>query len=435
MPLLIISDVEKAQGMANLDSELRFMLEEKKISNDVMSLIGHLGISDMSTLAHIEESEAKFRDMIKTEMGIGSDDGMAARVQVAKLIDVWHAARERNAAKNAEATAARVEGRPRDSLAHSFVSVRRQYQETHGKFLDTHFPSKDYVQGKIEQLEEGEVKTESLTEIVSVKEAGDDCAEDGLMFDMGSRKVAIKTTRSRVRVRPPATTEELRLRYGLMKVQFEIVKSKHPDRLLFDQYDPQIWERFVSYLLGPTIAGYSAHSGTTLRWEDLLGYELAMRRAATEAVNDGTSGFTIGLANAMKDGDLKSTYFTLPLTVSGKRGHSSGTGGAEEPAHKALKQEINSLKNLISKMGANKGKSEGKGQKAKASSSVPTDLSEYKDKEILRFRTEGANGKAICTFFQRKACTRKNCKFAHVCWRCHKPGHAIIDCSMPPRLK
>ena len=72
-------------------------------------------------------------------------------------------------------------------------------------------------------------------------------------------------------------------------------------------------------------------------------------------------------------------------------------------------------------------------QVAKASSSVPTDLSEYKDKEY--YVPEGANGKAICTFFQRKACTRKNCMFAHACWRCHKTGHGIIDCSMPPRLK
>ena len=49
-----------------------------------MGLIGHRSISDRSTIAHIKKSEAKFRDMIKIEMGIGSDDGTAARVQVAK---------------------------------------------------------------------------------------------------------------------------------------------------------------------------------------------------------------------------------------------------------------------------------------------------------------------------------------------------------------
>ena len=304
MPLTVITDVQKSDAMAGLDAELRFMMEEKKMSADIMSLIGHLGIADVSTLAHIEESESKFREMIKVEMGLCSDDGMPARVQISKLIDLWHAARERNAARNAEATAARVEGRPRELSVHTYVSVRRQYQESHGKFEDVNFPSKEYVQGKIEQLEEGEIKTESLTEVVSVKEAGDECADEGLMFDMGSRKVAIKTTKSRVRVRPLSTTEELRMRLNLMKIQFEIAKSKHPDRLLFDKYDPMLWERFVAYLLGPKIAGYSAHSGTSLRWEDLLAYEFAMRRAATEAVNDGVSGFAVGLTNAMKDGDL-----------------------------------------------------------------------------------------------------------------------------------
>ena len=49
---------------------------------------------------------------------------------------------------------------------------------------------------------------------------------------------------------------------------------------------------------------------------------------------------------------------------------------------------------------------------------------------------EGANGKEICQFFQRGACTRKEkCRFAHVCWRCHKLGHDILECPMPPQSK
>ena len=449
MPLTVITEEEKKAGLAALDAELRFLLEEKKIVSDMICLFGHLGLTDVATLAHIEETEAKFREMLEKEFGMVSSEGMAARVQTSRLIDIWHAARERNAARNAEATAARIEGRQRELPAQTFVSVRRQFQELNGKYDDENFPSKEYIQNKIEQLEEGEIKTESLTEVVSVKEAGEECAEDSIMFDVGSRK-GVKATKAKIRVRPPTTTEELRMRIQLMKVQFEIVRNKHPDRLVFAKYDPMAWDRFLSYLLGSKVAGYSAHSGTTLRWEDLLAYEYALRKFATEYVNDGTGGFTEGLMIALKDGDLKSTYFTLPLTVSGKRGSASGKSSAEELAQKIVRHEFNQLKSLITKLGANKSKSDGKAQRKENPSSSGGDfnrreatdesanasaLTELKKKESLRFRTEGPNGKMICQFFQRNACTRGNCKFVHICWRCHKPGHGIVDCPAPPKLR
>ena len=94
------------------------------------------------------------------------------------------------------------------------------------------------------------------------------------------------------------------------------MRGRHPDRLAFAKYDPSIWERLLTYLSGPRAAEYTAHGNTTLRLEDSLAYEYALRKSATEQVNDGTANFTDGLLAAMKDGGLRSTHFTLPLTVS-----------------------------------------------------------------------------------------------------------------------
>ena len=142
---------------------------------------------------------------------------MAARIQISKLIDVWHASRERDSAKNAEATSARLEGRMRELPAQTFVTARRPYQEHHGKFEDENFPSKECLQMKIEQLEDGELRTDSLTKLVSVKEAGDECSEDGILFDVGNRKVALRTSRAKIRVRALSTSEELRTRMQLVR--------------------------------------------------------------------------------------------------------------------------------------------------------------------------------------------------------------------------
>ena len=398
----------------------------------------------------VEESETTFRKMVETEFGLVASEGMQARIQISKLIDVWHASRERNSAKNAEATAARIEGRTRELPAQTFVTARRQYQELHGKFEDENFPSKECIQMKIEQLEDGELRTDSFTELVSVKEAGDECAEDSILFDVGNRKVALRTSRAKIRVRAPSTSEELRLRVQLMRIQFEVTRSKFLDRLVFSKYEPAIWERYVSFLLGPRVCGYTAHAGTKLRWEDLLSYDFAMRKHATDFVNDGKGGFTDGLTLAMGDGDLRSTFFTLPLAVSGKRTQSSKSDDNDEPAAK-LRKEIGQLKSAINRLQNSQGKGGNKGSRQQdsggpnqagkqspASSSGDTgiqELNRYKRSEQLKFKTEGPNSTALCTFFQRNACTRSNCRFAHICWRCHKPGHGIVDCTAPAKKK
>ena len=188
-----------------------------------------------------------------------------------------------------------------------------------------------------------------------------------------------------------------------------------------------------------------------------------MRKFATELVNDNECGFTEGLNRAIKDGDLKSTFFTLPLTVSGKRGSAIGRveGQAkgqhyrddDEPVRKLLKSDIGGLKAAIIKSASNgqkgKGKNRDRGVAAiedksasgASSSKDPTAMTqsrlfEMRDKEVLRFKTDGANGKVICQFYQRGSCTRGGkCRFAHLCWRCHKLGHNIFECSVPPQFK
>ena len=94
-----------------------------------------------------------------------------------------------------------------------------------------------------------------------------------------------------------------------------------------------VWEKFTTFLIGSKVVGYGAHGGTAL-----VGGFTCLRTGhaeeAIEAVNDGDSGFAEALRRAMKDGDLKSTCFTLPLTVSGKRDRPSGRLSEEEPREK-----------------------------------------------------------------------------------------------------
>ena len=82
MPLAVISQEQSVKGVEAMDSEMRFLLEEKKIPVEVIGLLGHLGMTDLPTIAHIESSEDKFREMIGTELGLESEVGMACRIMI-----------------------------------------------------------------------------------------------------------------------------------------------------------------------------------------------------------------------------------------------------------------------------------------------------------------------------------------------------------------
>ena len=66
-----------------------------------------------------------------------------------------------------------------------------------------------------------------------------------------------------------------RLRYRLMKVHWDLIKSKHGDRPAFLRYDSGIWDQLIAHLLGPKVYGYRSGDAKGLRWVDFLSYELA----------------------------------------------------------------------------------------------------------------------------------------------------------------
>ena len=53
MPLTVITAEQQSAGLAAMDPELKFLLEEKRISVEIISLSGHLGLTDVTTVAHI----------------------------------------------------------------------------------------------------------------------------------------------------------------------------------------------------------------------------------------------------------------------------------------------------------------------------------------------------------------------------------------------
>eukprot|EP00974_Lingulodinium_polyedra_P049155 4725126-Lingulodinium_polyedra.AAC.1 len=99
---------------------------------------------------------------------------MEANIMIAKVLDAWEAARDRVAKHTAMESEARAAGVPRQSLKSSHLSLRALFKERHGELKEKFCPARAFIDWRLEQVEEGELKTEKLQEVISVLDEDDD---------------------------------------------------------------------------------------------------------------------------------------------------------------------------------------------------------------------------------------------------------------------
>ena len=144
MPLLDLTEEQIASALAGMETELLALLEQEGVlTREVRAVLGHLGVRKLSVFANLATTEEKFEGILKKDLGIADDDGMALGIQGAALMHSWKSARERMLTREAAAFEARAQGRPRELQVPEIRSVRRAHREVHGELDDTEFPCRD----------------------------------------------------------------------------------------------------------------------------------------------------------------------------------------------------------------------------------------------------------------------------------------------------
>ncbi len=453
MPLQQLTVEESQAGIMALGDELACLLTDFSVPVELRAVLGHVGLSSASDLAHYETEEQKFRDAITKDLGLETDHPKA-RIAMGRLVEAWKSIRNRLKAQDDEAATARAQGRAAPLPETTFTTMRRGWQSVHHDRPDHCFPSRYYVNRRLRQLETGELRAERLTEVVTVTEGGDD--EDDRDVDLIVTANALRAQRKTVTVQLPSTPEQLRHRIDLMQVQWDLVQARHSDRRLFVSYDRSLWDRHAKHLLGEEIYGFRAR-GHGLQWADLLEYEYKIRHKALEWVNKGEKLLGQAFTDALRDADLKQLYFTLPLMTGGKR----DSVAAELPSHQdqgvsRLRQELRTLrsdlqrvKQTSNKTGSassheeppqvqsNKGKKgKGKGGKGKMAGAEAVRALRAREKLMTNLPN---NGGRLCYFFNIGNCRDGNsCSFVHACFRCGQYGHGVLEtdkCQKPPTPK
>ncbi len=419
------------QGVDALDSELRFILEDKGVNEETMAKMGLARITRVNVFANIESQEERLRDWIREDLQIeGRGEG---RVITAQLIDAWETARKRVRTQQDAEAEARTQGRPRELLLGQQLELRKTFEKMAGEVKDKFYPAYASINAKLSEIEEGELRAEPRDEIVPRERENGDAGDLKVDFTRGT----IKLKKTVIKGQMPRNTEDLRSIYRLMTNLWLVLRCKLPGRKLFDGLTKETFADLLDHLLGEHILELSVEddNGNTLAqtsWKNLLRYEFELRKLAIKLVNREGETLHNALKRASADGELRTKYIVTTLALEGPRSSAKRPFQQLEPPPPA-EPARNPNRNTKGK-GRGKDKGAGKGKKGNNNKGANAGAVDNgcrfnrarRDKRVKNL-TEGENPQRICWNFQRVQGCRGGCNFAHVCALC-LGNHSIQNC-------
>ena len=446
-----------SDAMAAMDSELIYLLESSKVPTEIIAKFGSLGYTDIETFAHMEVSGAAVREMIKSDISLDPAAGPDRRAMVARLLAVWDAAGKRAAKLKEEEASQRAGDLPRHLPKGKHLEIVRAFASAHRELKDKECPAPSYLDWRFEQVEDGELKAESLAEVVNKEEAQDE--------DWGGARVSpdghIKLVKGRSSGKAPESPEALRAKIRLMGVAWEFVRLKFPARPYLKGLSSETWGDHVEWLLGEDVYGNTVKdsSGSISyrpSWATILELDFRVRKKAYHSVN--TSGATLAAAleAARNDTALLQKYFITPISLAAGAEAARATAGkrpapADWPVPPSTRQAEGSSAPPISfsdssgggrrgnpkgGKGAKGNPKGGKGGKDKGKGKRQNQQPQQQQQQGQRWTSGESNetpdGRMKCFRYQRGKCTDANCGRVHACLVCNGK-HPKMHCPLRPR--
>ena len=319
---MALSAEDIARGLKSLASDLKFLLTDRGIDEDLQGKIGATGLTTMSLFALSGDDRKDVRSMYKEVPfkidpdleGLDSAAKVKARVIQAKLIDVWEAAKVRTEEKARTEAEQRASRMPITRPGGDLVALRRGFEDKYGRREDRDFPADSVIERRLQEVEQGDMKAESLQDIVNREEQSEDPI--GAVFDKDG---ALRIKKGLQRVALPSDSEALRRRVKLLGISYTVARAKHPTRAWLATALPDVWSDHLDYVLGEQVYGFRVPcAGRELRpdWAVVIAYELQIRKEALRQVLYEGSDFQVAMAAARKSTELREKHFVTPTIAS-----------------------------------------------------------------------------------------------------------------------
>ena len=315
MPVRLTA-IEQEEALKQGSSELKFLLAREQVDEALQAKFFSVGIISVPKFATIVSDEAEMKTLLKDEFELDATTDLASRVKVSSVIVAYKSAQGRTAQVAVVEGELEAKHLTRPLGVTEYTSMRSSWEQKWWPLDDSSMPSRAYLESRCNDLESGDMRAETLTSILNRDE---DSVEGFQSFWDLSGNLQLK--RSNCTVAEPANPEALRKRIKLMGTGIMMIALRNTNRPAIQNCTPQDWEDYLQYLLGDyvwNLVGKNADGSTVAcpSWNQLLVYELAIRK---KMYNDMTShGLPLrtSLRNAYNCPVTKERFFTTPVALS-----------------------------------------------------------------------------------------------------------------------
>ena len=398
---------EQSADLAKLSSDLLFILQEADVSLPNQAQLGHINVLSVPLFAGLDESRAKVREALAAVLPLDVEANAANRLEMAKLLVAWEAAKLQAEATQRNRAEARLGTQQRLLQPSEHQAMRAAVERVLGSLRDREVPAKQVIAAKLEMLESNMPVVELLTEIASVEDAEIESFE--AKIDPVTNTLKIKSGKHSVAA--PSTPEDLRLRHRRIGLAWDMLATKHSNRAWLSANMTDCLRRFSDFILGSQVAGLVAGNRTP-SWTLVLAFEHECRKAVCKWLRDGkVQSLSEGYEKAITDVELLNRYFVIPFSLNTKE---TGWAASNVPPPPGPGP---------SRPGKGKGKNK------------------QQDPPAARGKlTKATDGTPICWKFNRRGgCKDQSCRFLHICQRCQgkhpyynckhvkRPAGAVVD--------
>jgi hypothetical protein len=340
----------------HLDPDLAHIFDASEVPVQEQYKLAVGGYKTLRRFACLGADVAEARTELKAEVGFSADQQQdpdlyrKERLGLAMLTDAWKAAQCHVERENSTRAEAKSHQLPVPVAPTTRVAMRKAIEAlpSVGRIADREAPGAQYLSQKMEEVEQHMPTGSPLDEIVSVDDNDD--YQLGPALDPSG---AFRVVRKKMKVALPANNEELRLRLRVEGYTWMCLATKFLSRTWLAGQQTICWERYVDYILGPTVASLPIReirgsemmdTGRIPPFALVLGFEYELRKRVFKRVRDDGLTLIDSLKQAESDYEARELHFTSHLAY-GSRGGSSGSGDQSNSRQKGDGGSPNSRSN------------------------------------------------------------------------------------------
>ena len=284
-------------------SDLRFTLSRNDVSDELQAAFYTNGVTTVQKFSSFFRSEDDLIAVLRDSFAVDSNTGLQERAQVASVMS-W---RETQAKQKRQAEGeAEMDTREwtKPIATGDYINLRNAFMKVHGRIEDRVTPSKEYLEKKLQELENGEFRAELLSEVVSKDEVDPD-----VMVPIFDAKGSLSVKKGTTSVPLPTGPEQLRRRLTVMLHGLMMLVLKHSNREEIQDVSRDLFERYKDYILGDYVWGLSStdlqgNQVQTPPWSLILSYEQIIRKRA----------YSLMISDHLKLGSALEQAWKCPVT-------------------------------------------------------------------------------------------------------------------------